>query len=99
MLNEPLRLLGLLPDLYLTALFAANIFLLGLSNSEADASQVLLQECVSYIERVVLHEIGLSIGNIDWIKDYHFFSLYAEHSNMSKECHASKSIVSQQWSV
>ena len=47
MLNEPLRLLGLLPDLYLTALFAANIFLLGLSNSGADASEVLLQECVA----------------------------------------------------
>ena len=91
MLNEPLRLLGLLPDLYLTALFAANIFLLGLSNSGADASEVLLQECVAFDECVVLHEIGLSIGNVDWIKDYHFFSLDAEHSSMSKEFHASKS--------
>ena len=73
--------------------FAANIFLLGLSNSEADASQVLLKECVSYVEHVMLHEIGLSIGNIVWIKDYQFFSLDAEHSSMSKECHAPKSTV------
>ena len=73
--------------------FAGNIFLLGLSNSEADASQVLLQECVAYVERVMLHEIGLSIFNIDWIKDYQFFSLDAEHSSMSKECHAPKSTV------
>ena len=67
--------------------------MLGLSNSGADASQVLLQECVSYDERVMLHEIGFSIGNIDWIKDYQFFSLDAEHSSMSEECHAPKSTV------
>ena len=48
---------------------------------------------LKYFCRNVLHEIGLSIGNIDWIKDYQFFSLDAEHSSMSKECHAPKSNV------
>lgn len=73
--------------------FAANIFLSGLSTLAADASQVLLQECAGYDERVMLHELGLSMGIINWIKDYQLFSLDAEHSSMSEECHELKSTV------
>ena len=73
--------------------FAAHILLSGLNALEADVSQVLLQECIAYDERVMLHEIGLSIGVVDWINDYQLFSLVSEDSSMSEECHEPKSTV------
>ncbi|KAH9288605.1 hypothetical protein KI387_032722, partial [Taxus chinensis] len=63
--------------------FAAQIFLSGFGTLSADASQTILDECILSDERLMLHEIGLSIGITEWIKDYQVFSLNASLAGMS----------------
>ncbi|KAH7521674.1 hypothetical protein FEM48_Zijuj07G0058000 [Ziziphus jujuba var. spinosa] len=52
--------------------FAADIFLFGMRSIIKDAASAILCEC-SKTERLMLHEIGLSHGVMEWIDDYHAF--------------------------
>lgn len=52
--------------------FAADVLLSGMQSVIKEASSVILYEC-NQKERLMLHEIGLSIGIVEWIHDYHAF--------------------------
>lgn len=52
--------------------FAADVLLSGMQSVIKEASSVILYEC-NQKERLMLHEIGLSIGVVEWIDDYHAF--------------------------
>lgn len=53
--------------------FAADIFLFGMRSIIKDAASAILCECSKTEERLMLHEIGLSRGIMEWINDYHAF--------------------------
>ncbi|XP_057847024.2 protein NO VEIN isoform X2 [Cryptomeria japonica] len=73
-----LDFLGHLPPEFRT--FAGQIFLSGLGTLSAAPSQIILHECVVSDERLMLHEIGLSIGIVEWINDYQDFSIDLSHA-------------------
>ncbi|KAK1285568.1 hypothetical protein QJS10_CPB20g01144 [Acorus calamus] len=54
--------------------FAADILISGLRSVTKDAPSAIMCECDQINQRVMLHEIGLSLGVIEWIQDYHSFS-------------------------
>lgn len=53
--------------------FAAEILVPGLQSFNKDAYSVLLHECKQTSQRLMLHEIGLSLGVIQWIDDFNAF--------------------------
>ncbi|KAL6008258.1 hypothetical protein ACLOJK_033764 [Asimina triloba] len=53
--------------------FAAGILLAGLRDFAKDAPAVILRECIQNDERFMLHEIGISLGILEWIEDYRGF--------------------------
>ncbi|KAL5988601.1 hypothetical protein ACLOJK_026699 [Asimina triloba] len=53
--------------------FAAGILLAGLQDFTKDAPAVILCECIQNDERFMLHEIGISLGILEWIEDYREF--------------------------
>ncbi|KAL7177232.1 hypothetical protein ACSBR2_030551 [Camellia fascicularis] len=68
--------LGHLPTEFRT--FAADVLLSGLQSVIKDASSAILGECKKIEQRVMLHDVGLSLGIVEWIDDYHaFFSSMA----------------------
>lgn len=52
--------------------FAAGVLLSGMQSMIKDAPSAILFEC-NQEERIMLHEIGLSNGIVEWIDDYHSF--------------------------
>ncbi|XP_026387919.1 uncharacterized protein LOC113283008 [Papaver somniferum] len=66
-----LECLGYLPSEFWS--FAANLFLSGLRSftKEAHAHAAILLECNQLDQRMMLHEIGFSLGIMEWIADYH----------------------------
>ncbi|OVA05274.1 protein of unknown function DUF3883 [Macleaya cordata] len=67
-----LDFLGYLPSEFCS--FAADIFLSGLRSFTKDAPVAILRECTRINQRMMLHDIGLSLGIREWIGDYHTFS-------------------------
>ncbi|XP_050219980.1 protein NO VEIN [Mercurialis annua] len=57
--------------------FAADVLLSGMLSVNKDARSAILCEC-NIKERIMLHEIGLSIGIVEWIDDYHKFCSTSE---------------------
>ncbi|KAJ0093916.1 hypothetical protein Patl1_26033 [Pistacia atlantica] len=53
--------------------FAADVLLFGLRSIIKDAPSAILSECNQIEERVMLHEVGLSLGIVEWIHDYREF--------------------------
>uniref|UniRef100_A0A7N2LN98 Uncharacterized protein n=1 Tax=Quercus lobata TaxID=97700 RepID=A0A7N2LN98_QUELO len=53
--------------------FAADVLLSGMRPVIKDANSAILCECNQREERVMLHEVGLSLGIVEWIDDYHAF--------------------------
>jgi hypothetical protein len=53
--------------------FAADVLLSGMRSVIKDANSVILCECNQKEERVMLHEVGLSLGIVEWIDDYRAF--------------------------
>ena len=53
--------------------FAADVLLSGMRSVIKDANSAILCECNKREERVMLHEVGLSLGIVEWINDYHAF--------------------------
>ncbi|KAJ3681637.1 hypothetical protein LUZ60_014210 [Juncus effusus] len=53
--------------------FAMDILLSGLKSVTKNVYSVVLNECGGTRERFMLHDIGLSLGIIEWISDYNQF--------------------------
>ncbi|XVF29093.1 hypothetical protein REPUB_Repub15cG0090200 [Reevesia pubescens] len=60
---------------------AADILLHGLRPVIKDCPSAILSECNGLRQRVMLHEIGFSVGIVEWIQDYHIFCC-TDMSNM-----------------
>lgn len=54
--------------------FAADILLSGLQPFVINGPSAVLDECNQMDQRLMLHEVGLSLGVMQWIDDYHAFS-------------------------
>ncbi|XP_047314743.1 protein NO VEIN-like [Impatiens glandulifera] len=63
--------LGYLPTEFRN--FAAEVLLSELQSIAKDSYTTLLCECRQIGQRVMLHDIGLSLGIVEWIDDYHVF--------------------------
>lgn len=63
--------LGYIPSEVRT--FAAMVLLTGLRSVVKDASLAVLYECSQVEQRIMLHQMGLSLGIVEWIDDYHAF--------------------------
>lgn len=53
--------------------FASDVLLSGMQSVFKDAASAILCECSTMEQRVMLHEVGLSLGISEWINDYHAF--------------------------
>ncbi|KAK3004441.1 hypothetical protein RJ639_020203 [Escallonia herrerae] len=53
--------------------FAADILLSGLRSVLKEASSAILNECEEMEQRLMVHDIGLSLGIVEWINDFHAF--------------------------
>ncbi|XP_042515046.1 protein NO VEIN [Macadamia integrifolia] len=63
--------LGYLPSEF--RCFAADVLLSALQSVTKDAAKTILRECNHTDERLMLHDLGLSLGIVQWIEDYHAF--------------------------
>lgn len=63
--------LGYLPSEFRS--FAADVLLSGLQSIIKNAPSAILLECYQTEQRLMLHEVGLSLGILEWIHDYHAF--------------------------
>ncbi|KAI3935471.1 hypothetical protein MKW98_027611, partial [Papaver atlanticum] len=64
-----LECLGYLPSEFWS--FAADLFLSGLRSFTREAPAAILLECNQLDQRMMLHEIGFSLGIKEWMGDYH----------------------------
>ncbi|TXG72616.1 hypothetical protein EZV62_001195 [Acer yangbiense] len=53
--------------------FAADVLLSGLRSVILDVPLAILRECNQTEQRLMLHEVGLSLGIVEWVNDYHAF--------------------------
>lgn len=53
--------------------FAANVLLSGMQSVVKHAASAILSECSQSEQRLMLHEVGLSLGIVEWINDYYAF--------------------------
>ncbi|KAE8650296.1 protein NO VEIN [Cucumis sativus] len=65
---------------------AANILLSGITSVVKDAASAILHECWKPEQRLMLHEIGLSLGVPEWIQDYHTVSSSASSDLFTDAC-------------
>ncbi|KAG9139131.1 hypothetical protein Leryth_019106 [Lithospermum erythrorhizon] len=66
--------------------FAAKLFLAGLQHFVKDASHAILAECRVMQERLILHEVGMELGVVEWINDYKKFCVAEDpHSLISSK--------------
>ncbi|KAM5569559.1 protein NO VEIN-like [Rosa sericea] len=76
--------LGYLPAEFRS--FAADVLLSGMRSVFKHAASAILDECIQIEQRLILHEVGLSLGIVEWISDYHVFSsLDSTDSFMSED--------------
>ncbi|KAK3417009.1 hypothetical protein EUGRSUZ_H02767 [Eucalyptus grandis] len=67
--------------------FAADVLLSGLQSVIKNVPSIILSECICMEERVMLHEVGLCLGVVEWIHDYRvIFS--STDGEMCKPCEA-----------
>lgn len=55
--------------------FVANLLLAGLQSVTKEAPLAILNECNNMKQRCMLHDVGLSLGIVEWINDYDAFCL------------------------
>ncbi|KAK1592457.1 hypothetical protein Q3G72_025242 [Acer saccharum] len=53
--------------------FAADVLLSGLRSVILNVPLEILHECNQTEQRIMLHEVGLSLGIVEWVNDYHAF--------------------------
>ncbi|XP_062109173.1 protein NO VEIN [Humulus lupulus] len=54
--------------------YAADVFIFGMQSVTKDAASAILCECNLLEQRLMLHEVGLTLGIMEWINDYHSLS-------------------------
>ncbi|KVH90986.1 protein of unknown function DUF3883 [Cynara cardunculus var. scolymus] len=54
--------------------FATDLLLSGFRSAAKDAPSAILSQCKLVEHRLMVHELGLSLGIMEWINDYHTFS-------------------------
>ncbi|KAI3791107.1 hypothetical protein L2E82_04713 [Cichorium intybus] len=64
--------------------FATDVLLSGFRSIVKDAPSVILSECRNVENHVMLHELGFSLGIMEWIEDHRIFSV--SDSVKSSEC-------------
>ncbi|CAI9778566.1 unnamed protein product [Fraxinus pennsylvanica] len=64
--------LGYLPIEFCS--FAADILLAGLKCFVRNAPSAILSECEKIEQRLMLHEVGISLNVVEWIGDYHLLN-------------------------
>ncbi|CAJ1939132.1 unnamed protein product [Sphenostylis stenocarpa] len=60
--------LGYLPDEFHS--YASDVLLSGMQSVIKNATSAILHECSNIEQRLMLHEVGLSLGISEWINDY-----------------------------
>ncbi|KAL5542662.1 hypothetical protein UlMin_010372 [Ulmus minor] len=76
--------------------FAADVLLSGMQSVIKDAASAILRECSQIDQRLMLHEVGLLLGIVEWIDDHRVFysngtaGLFLSEESSSK---ASRSVV------
>lgn len=71
--------------------FAASVLLSGFQSSFRGAPSAILRECNQVEQRIMLHDVGLSLGVVEWINDYQTFcSMMFTNSLFSSEPPGSK---------
>ncbi|GAB2267233.1 hypothetical protein Dimus_002217 [Dionaea muscipula] len=63
--------------------FAADVLLCGFQSIVKDASSAVLLECMKPEERLMLHEVGFSLGIIKWIDDHCTICPMADNDSLS----------------
>ncbi|GFQ03122.1 hypothetical protein PHJA_002456000 [Phtheirospermum japonicum] len=53
--------------------FAADVLVSGLQSFIKDAPSTILTECKKIEQRIMLHEVGISLGIVEWVNDYRSF--------------------------
>ncbi|KAL2463368.1 Histidine kinase [Forsythia ovata] len=53
--------------------FAADVLIAGLQYFVKEASSAILTACKQIEQRLMLHEVGISLGIVEWANDYHSF--------------------------
>ncbi|KAG8375990.1 hypothetical protein BUALT_Bualt09G0016500 [Buddleja alternifolia] len=53
---------------------AADVLIAGLQSFVRDIPSAMLTECKQIEQRLMLHELGMSLGIMEWVNDYHSFS-------------------------
>ncbi|BFG15404.1 hypothetical protein CerSpe_016780 [Prunus speciosa] len=66
-----LECLGYLPAEF--RCFAADVLLSGMQSVVKHAASAVLSECSQSEQHLMLHEVGLSLGVVEWINDYYAF--------------------------
>ncbi|KAF8016182.1 hypothetical protein BT93_H1638 [Corymbia citriodora subsp. variegata] len=67
--------------------FAADVLLSGMQSVIKHVPSTILSECELMEERIMLHEVGLCLGVVEWIDDYHDFCSSTD-DEMCKPCEA-----------
>lgn len=60
--------------------YAMDVLLSGLRSFTKDAPAVILRECNQTEQRCMLHDIGFSLGILEWVDDYHAFNSVATNN-------------------
>ncbi|KAK4482579.1 hypothetical protein RD792_009742 [Penstemon davidsonii] len=53
--------------------FAADVLISGLQSFVKGVPSAILTECKQIEQRIILHEVGMSLGLVEWVNDYHSF--------------------------
>ncbi|XP_073128056.1 protein NO VEIN [Henckelia pumila] len=53
--------------------FAADVLIAGTQYFSKDVTLGMLSECKEIEQRLMLHEVGMSLGLMEWVDDYHSF--------------------------
>ncbi|KAF8016189.1 hypothetical protein BT93_H1641 [Corymbia citriodora subsp. variegata] len=80
-----LECLSYIPSEFRT--FVADVLLSGMQSVIKHVPSTILSECKLTEERIMLHEVGLYLGVVEWIDDYHVFCSSTD-GEMCKPCEA-----------
>ncbi|XP_056175766.1 protein NO VEIN-like isoform X2 [Syzygium oleosum] len=80
-----LQCLGYIPSEFRS--FAADVLLSGMQSVIKHVPSTILSECKLMEERVMLHEVGLCLGVVEWVDDYNAFCSSTD-DEMCKPCEA-----------
>ncbi|KAK4489070.1 hypothetical protein RD792_004864 [Penstemon davidsonii] len=53
--------------------FAADVLISGMQSFVKGVPSAILTECKKVEQRLILHEVGMSLGLVEWVNDYHSF--------------------------